>query len=113
MAPEQKGHFESIRGVSKYSLAVDIWAIGVITMELILKNPFSDCSIREQEDYIRGIKPLDFDDSSDLAFDISTTCRKFIEHLLSPNPMHRPTAEVAVSHAWFAEVALSLAKHDS
>jgi serine/threonine protein kinase len=109
MAPEQKGHFRSCHGVSVYSLSVDIWAIGLITMELILTHPFLYSS--DQEDYTRGIKPLNFDDPSEMG--ISTSCQDFIKGLLTPNPIHRPTAEAAISHSWFTQVALWLDKEDS
>lgn len=109
MAPEQKGHFRSIQGVHAYSLSVDIWAIGVITMELILTHPFLYNS--DQEDYIRGIKSLDF--QNDIGAVISASCRDFVTSLLAPDPTDRPTAEVAISHPWFAEVAMWLDQHDS
>jgi serine/threonine protein kinase len=109
MAPEQKGHFRSCHGVSVYSLSVDIWAIGLITMELILTHPFLYSS--DQEDYTRGIKPLNFDDPSEMG--ISTSCQDFIKGLLTPNPIHRPTAEAAISHSWFTQVALRLDNEDS
>jgi serine/threonine protein kinase len=109
MAPEQKGHFRSSHGVSEYSISVDIWAIGVITMELMLAHPFLYSS--DQEDYTRGLKSLDFDDASEKG--ISTTCQEFIKSLLTPNPMHRLTAEAAISHSWFAQVALLLDQDDS
>lgn len=109
MAPEQKGHFRSSQGVSAYSLSVDIWAIGVITMELILTHPFLYNS--DQEDYIRGMKPLDFRGGPESV--ISALCRNFIMSLLTPNPVNRPTAEAAISHSWFAEVAQWLEQHDS
>jgi serine/threonine protein kinase len=108
MAPEQKGYFRSLPGTSAYSVSVDIWAIGVITMELILTHPFLYSS--DQDEYIRG-KPLDFDDSS-LAV-VTASCRDFVKSLLTPNPIDRPNAEVAISHSWFAEVALCLDAEDS
>ncbi|KAE9966896.1 hypothetical protein BLS_006753 [Venturia inaequalis] len=109
MAPEQKGHFRSIEGVHAYSLSVDIWAIGVITMELILTHPFLYNS--DQEDYTRGIRPLDFRNETGAV--ISEACRDFVTSLLTPDPTHRPNAEVAISHPWFAEVAMWLDQHES
>lgn len=108
MAPEQKGHFRGSQGLSVYSLSVDIWAIGVITMELILTRPFLFSS--DLEEYIRG-KPLDFEDPP--GKDISQSCQDFVKGLLTPNPVHRPTSEVAISHSWFAQVALWLEQEDS
>ncbi|KAF2499006.1 kinase-like protein [Lophium mytilinum] len=109
MAPEQKGHFRSSQGVTTYSLSVDIWAIGVIAMELILAHPFLYPS--DQEDYTRGIKPLEFNHPSQIG--ISESCQDFVKSLLTPNPIHRPSAEAAISHSWFAQVALWLNEDDS
>lgn len=104
MAPELKGHFRSSHNISVYSISVDIWAIGVITMELLLTHPFLYSS--DQEDYTRGIKPLRFDEPPGIK--ISKSCQDFIKLLLIPNPMKRPTAAAAISHSWFANVALQL-----
>lgn len=109
MAPEQIGHFRSIESIHAYSLSVDIWAIGVITMELILTHPFLYNS--DQEDYTRGIKPLNFQNETGAV--ISASCRDFVKSLLTPDPTHRPKAEVAISHPWFAELAVWLDQHDS
>jgi serine/threonine protein kinase len=78
-------------------------------MELILTHPFLYSS--DQEDYIRGIKPLEFDDLSESS--ITASCQDFIGSLLTPNPIYRPTAEAAISHSWFAQVALWLDQDDS
>lgn len=108
MAPELKGHFRSSHNISVYSISVDIWAIGVITMELLLTHPFLYSS--DQEDYTRGIKPLRFDEPPGIK--ISKSCQDFIKLLLIPNPMKRPTAAAAISHSWFANVALLLEKEN-
>jgi serine/threonine protein kinase len=108
MAPEQKGHFRSSQGISAYSLSVDIWAIGVITMELILSHPFLYSS--DQEDYTRGITQLDFNGPPGTV--VSSSCRDFVQSLLTSNPLDRPIAEAAVSHPWFAQVALWLDQDD-
>jgi serine/threonine protein kinase len=109
MAPEQKGHFRSSNGGSVYSLSVDIWAIGVITLELMLTHPFLYSS--DQEDYTRGVTPLNFDNSTENG--ISASSQDFIMSLLTPNPINRPTAEVAISHSWFAQIVLLLDEEDS
>lgn len=108
MAPELKGHFRSSHSISVYSISVDIWAIGVITMELLLTHPFLYSS--DQEDYTRGIKPLRFDEPPGM--NISKPCQDFIKLLLIPNPIHRPTAEAAISHSWFADVGLLLEREN-
>jgi serine/threonine protein kinase len=108
MAPELKGHFRSSHSISVYSISVDIWAIGVITMELLLTHPFLYSS--DQEDYTRGIKPLRFDEPPGM--NISKPCQDFIKLLLIPNPIHRPTAEAAISHSWFANVGLLLEREN-
>ena len=109
MAPELKGHFRSSHNDSVYSISIDIWAIGVITMELLLTHPFLYSS--DQEDYIRGIKQLNFDGPPGV--NISKSCQDFIKGLLTPNPIYRPTAKAAILHSWFAEIALLLEQEDS
>lgn len=104
MAPELKGHFRSSHKISVYSISVDIWAIGVITMELLLTHPFLYSS--DQEDYTLGTKPLRFDEPPGM--NISESCQDFIKLLLTPNPIDRPTAAAAILHPWFAGVALLL-----
>ena len=62
MAPELDGYFRNTYTVSRYSVSVDIWALGVITMELLLKHPFPYPS--DQYEYIQDTKLLRFDDFS-------------------------------------------------
>ncbi|PVH71734.1 Pkinase-domain-containing protein, partial [Cadophora sp. DSE1049] len=92
-----------------YSQSVDIWAIGVITMELVLDHPFLYAS--EQREYTDGRQSLGFDDITGIT--ISELCQDFIKGLLAPNPQHRLTAKHAILHGWFATVEQILEHEDS
>ena|SRR5436190_19232373 len=109
MAPELDGYFRNTYTVSRYSVSVDIWALGVITMELLLKHPFPYPS--DQYEYIQDTKLLRFDDFSGVS--ISKPCQDFVRSLLAPNPVNRPTADAAISHPWLTEVALPVHQEDS
>ena len=96
MAPEVHGFFGGTQP-SAYSVAVDIWAIGVITMELLVKrHPFSNIS--DFAMYVQGRAPLDL--SGPVGEGLSESCRDFLGGLLTPNPATRPTAASATTHAW-------------
>jgi serine/threonine protein kinase len=82
-----------------YSVAVDIWAIGVITVELLLKRlPF--LSPRDIFRYCDGQKQLDLNGVTGV--DLSNTCQDFIRKLLTPNPITRLKAVSARIHPWVA-----------
>jgi serine/threonine protein kinase len=85
-------------GADTYSLSVDIWAIGVITMELVLDHPFLYGA--DQRDYVEGRRPLSFDEVPGVT--VSTVCQDLITGLLTPNAQSRPTVKDAISHSWFA-----------
>ncbi|KAI1302523.1 kinase-like protein [Xylaria venustula] len=81
MAPE-------ICDSNSYSVSVDIWAIGIITIELLLRqHPLP--TPYELVDYVRGRKLLNVD---------------FTRGLLNADPVARPTANSALSHPWLEEV---------
>ncbi|KAI0202425.1 kinase-like protein [Astrocystis sublimbata] len=93
MAPEV---FDSDR----YSVSVDIWAIGIITVELLLKqHPLP--TVSDLYSLIHGINPL-ITDTETAAF-LSHDCRDFVRGLLNTDPRTRPTANAALSHRWLAE----------
>jgi serine/threonine protein kinase len=98
MAPEVLG-FDPFKA---YSVAVDIWAIGIIAFELLLKcHPFVDRSI-DYRRYIHGSGEGDLDRF--LANKgLSPSCRHFLRELLAPEAANRPTAVVARNHPWLNE----------
>ncbi|KAI1126258.1 kinase-like protein [Nemania abortiva] len=86
---------------NNYSVSVDIWAIGIIAIELLLKQhplPYVSDLFR----FAHGITPL-ITDTEAGAF-LSEACRDFVRGLLNANPVARPTAKEALSHPWLEEV---------
>jgi serine/threonine protein kinase len=105
MAPEVQGFFGGHDIAVAYSVSVDIWSIGVITMELLLKRcPFANNSAFFL--YLQGHKPLNFDGVSGVS--ISENCRKFVQGLLTLDPVARFTASAALGDAWLAEATPSM-----
>lgn len=97
IAPEVMGFLAGNDPAVAYSVAIDIWATGVITVELLLKRlPF--LNIYDLTSYINGSKELDLD--SVAGVNLSNTCRDFVRKLLTPNPVARLTADSAVKHPW-------------
>lgn len=100
MAPEVLTFTNNNEPPVAYSVAVDIWAIGVIAVELLLKrHPFSN--LLDLAGYVHGIKSLDLTcRNGDVLTD---ACQDFLCQLLSASSDNRPTAEVAGRHSWIAE----------
>jgi serine/threonine protein kinase len=99
MAPEVLGFFSGNDPAVAYSVSIDIWAIGVISIELLLKqHPFSNVS--DLVTYVHGTKQLDLVGVTGM--NLSNTCRDFVSALLAPNPATRPTAGAASKHPWIA-----------
>lgn len=110
MAPEVLGFFARNNPAVAYSVSVDIWAIGVIITELLLKqHPFPNVS--DLVTYVHGDKPLKFGDI--VWASLSEACHDFIRGLLAPDPVTRPTANAAVTHAWLSEIADSEDEEES
>ncbi|KAI1351473.1 kinase-like protein [Xylaria sp. FL0043] len=83
-----------------YSVSVDIWAIGIIAIELLsrqhpLPTPY------DLVDFVRGRKLL-LTDTEQGVF-LSEACRSFVRGLLNADPVTRPTANMALSHPWLEE----------
>ncbi|KAK6339742.1 hypothetical protein TWF718_009136 [Orbilia javanica] len=88
--------------VTEFSVAIDIWAVGVITVELLLHRRL----FRYTSDllsYVRGEALLDLD-SSVPHINLSASCRNFIQELLAPDPTRRPKAAAILSHQWITEL---------
>jgi serine/threonine protein kinase len=110
MAPEAMDHFREGEIPNAYSFGVDVWAIGVITVELMLKQlPFR--SIRELFGYVEGVRPLELSDIA--AINLSEACLNFVSSLLTAEAVSRPTAGTALAHRWLTGSRNSMAYHDS
>jgi len=84
-----------------YSVAVDIWAVGIIVIELLLKrHPLP--SIGDLFRLFHGLAPLITDTATGSI--LSEDCREFVRQLLNTNPVTRLTANAALSHPWLEEV---------
>jgi len=97
IAPEIMGFLSGNDPAVAYSVSIDIWAIGVITIELLFKRlPF--LNVCDLANYVSGSKQLDLDGVTGVV--LSNTCREFVSELLMPNPVSRPTAGFARNHPW-------------
>jgi len=101
MAPEVLGLGRDRNGnrLPPYSVAVDIWAIGIITVELLLKRVLFS-SLGDIADYCYNREPINLDGANDV--NISSTCRDFVGKLLLSDPSARPTAGATKNHPWLA-----------
>uniref|UniRef100_A0A8R1I8T4 PRKR-like endoplasmic reticulum kinase n=1 Tax=Caenorhabditis japonica TaxID=281687 RepID=A0A8R1I8T4_CAEJA len=83
MSPEQLGH-------QQYTEKVDIFALGLVSTELLI--PFSTASerIHTFADFQKGVTPSILDSHSE--------SRSFLMELTNMNPTERPSAEKVASH---------------
>ncbi|KAF3934307.1 hypothetical protein ABW19_dt0207196 [Dactylella cylindrospora] len=99
VAPEVLRVFSKNLPDRQYSFAVDIWAIGVICIELLLKRrlfpTFDNLRL-----YLSGKKQLEFDIVRGIK--PSEHARDFIRQLLVLDPTNRPTANLVLYHEWLA-----------
>lgn len=81
------------------SASVDVWAAGVVLYTLLVgEEPFRDRDIAST--YARI---LSHSYAVPRAAALSPDAERFIAWLLSADPRQRPSAELAFSHAWFAQ----------
>ncbi|KAF2964685.1 hypothetical protein GQX73_g8878 [Xylaria multiplex] len=98
MAPEVLGASNS---ANSYSVSVDIWAIGIIAIELLLKqHPLP--TVSDLFDLFHGRSLLLTDTERGLF--LSEACRDFVRGLLDTEPTRRLTASLALLHEWLEEV---------
>ncbi|KAF2488146.1 kinase-like domain-containing protein, partial [Neohortaea acidophila] len=82
-----------------YTNAVDIWAIGVIAFVLLTGGlPFPSQDHRPLARYVRGQAPFPADVLR--AKNISAAGCAFVESLMAPNPLMRPSAESSADNVW-------------
>jgi serine/threonine protein kinase len=99
MAPEVLGFFANNNPAMAYTVSADIWAVGIIALELLLKrHPLPQIS--DLVSYKDGVTTLDF--RRDPGGGLTEICQDFVSGLLAPDPVIRPTALAALAHPWLA-----------
>jgi len=84
-----------------YTVAVDLWAVGVITYILISgQMPFDD---QNKMILYKKILKANYDLDGETWQNASTQCKSFIQSLLILESEKRMTANCALSHAWITE----------
>ncbi|KAH6823561.1 hypothetical protein C2S53_012323 [Perilla frutescens var. hirtella] len=112
---------ELLRGVETYSSAVDMWAVGCIMAELLMKEVLFKGE-DERDQYYEIIRVLGFDDEGYVERDLSEPRYSIQDEFKSADaklsevgfdllysflrydPRKRITAECALDHAWFNEL---------
>jgi serine/threonine protein kinase len=91
---------ELLRG-QPYTEKVDIWALG-ITMFACLTSalPFECDADEARKEILAGLPGL-FERER---LEVSEECRDLIDRMLAPNPANRPSAALALEHAWFKDL---------
>lgn len=88
-------------------LAVDIWALGEIVFQLLIKRPVFD-GLRELVLYVQG-EHL-FPTEALLPLSLSEHCCSFIQNSMAANPSLRPSVSDLLKHAWFNELEEAVSK---
>jgi len=91
-----------------YGTSADVWSAGVLAYQLISGElPFTD---EEGDERVRGVwrsimyDNPDFSSSETGAWEaVSPECVDFVKTLLTKDPLSRPTAAEALSHAWLKQ----------
>ncbi|SMQ44881.1 unnamed protein product [Zymoseptoria tritici ST99CH_3D7] len=82
-----------------YTNAVDVWALGVITFQLLTTQlPFAAGDFRPLRKYVKGKAP--FTQEHLVASRISFSGIAWIESCLAPSPAQRPSAGFSRKHRW-------------
>ncbi|KAK0717463.1 kinase-like domain-containing protein, partial [Lasiosphaeria miniovina] len=84
-------------GVNKYTLAVDIWALGEIAFRMIAYAP-SFSEPRQVSRYVVRNGP--FPTAKLVARGASKSCQEFIQWTMAAGASRRPTADQAAAHVW-------------
>jgi len=86
---------------SSYTMAVDLWSIGIITYLLLSgKTPFQANSMPRM---FMKIMEADFDFPEEDWANVSEGAKHFITQLLRKNPLKRMPAAEALKHRWLTE----------
>ena len=86
-----------------YNEKCDIWSAGVITYILLSGSP--PFNGQSDQDIMKKVREGTFSFEDRIWQTISENAKSFIRSLLTYNPAERPSAEVALQHAWITELA--------
>ncbi|MEW5309204.1 MAG: hypothetical protein WDW38_001108 [Sanguina aurantia] len=79
-----------------YSSAVDVWAVGVLTYELLNGcPPFTSYTRQQTEELINTLEP-------EFVTEVSAPAEHFITSCLAKSPMHRPPVPTLQQHPWIS-----------
>jgi len=82
-----------------YTMSVDIWAVGIIALELLVKREIFSLP-GNLADFVYGRRPLDLSREGE---ELTDECRQFVTSLLEPEPALRPTATATLAHPWLRQ----------
>jgi serine/threonine protein kinase len=95
---------ELLRGES-YTEKVDIWALGITMFACLTSRfPFKTDPDEIRREILAGLPGL-FEGEG---IDFSVDCHALLDWMLAPNPAQRPSAEEALNHPWFGDLATAM-----
>jgi serine/threonine protein kinase len=104
MAPEVIGYRPGNNPAITYTVSVDIWAVGVITLDLLLgqhifANPVYLTS------YMQSLTPeLSFTRNEGVeGEELTDACKAFVTRLLELDPIMRPSANSVLADPWLTQ----------
>ncbi|KAM7216897.1 putative serine/threonine-protein kinase [Rhypophila decipiens] len=84
----------------QYTVSVDIWAVGVIALELLVKRRIFP-RMGDLGAFFYGRRPLDL--SREEGEELTLECCTFVKSLLEPDSALRPTAAAVLAHPWLKQ----------
>ncbi|GLI62788.1 hypothetical protein VaNZ11_005536 [Volvox africanus] len=89
---------------ARYGFATDVWAVGIVTFELLSGLPpfASDCRYQAESRICSSLPPI-------FPHSISPMARDFILRALAPIPGDRPTIRQLIDHPWIVSPEACLA----
>lgn len=99
--PDEKPRDKGSKKKELYTNAVDLWALGVIMLQLlttqvIMKDP------HELWEYVNGNQPFPAEILDE--YDVSGAAETLVKRLMAPSPGSRPSASAALNHEWFRDL---------
>mmetsp|Transcript_11383 Transcript_11383/g.24608 ORF Transcript_11383/g.24608 Transcript_11383/m.24608 type:complete len:465 (-) Transcript_11383:97-1491(-) len=98
VAPEILSWYSG-RGV-EYGSAADIWSVGVILY--IMLCGYTPFYADDEEALVKKVRKAEVVFDSPAWENVSKSAKDLVSRCLALNPLHRPTAEAALSHPWLS-----------